>query len=262
MSLLLTEQDSGRCTLDEVLVLPIPPKTASYQPVTNKELIDMLHNVAYENGLSLIEPDWGMARNGQRVFGTYKIQGHDSFNGQAQSMLGVRNSCDKSLSAAICYGSEVLVCSNLCFSGYAGEDGIVGRTSHKHTVNVKDTLYHRLQDSLSQFQAFKDFQENFYRRLNGSHMSERRAYHAIVNAARADVVPNKDVLKIAQLWDDSGDRSYSERDNWHEDFVPRNAWSLFNVFTENHKEYTEKNPVAANKRSINLTRFFNHTFMN
>ncbi|HUS49792.1 MAG TPA: DUF932 domain-containing protein, partial [Candidatus Paceibacterota bacterium] len=123
--------ESGPCTIEEVLSQPIPPKTKSYQPVSNKELVEMLYNVADSKGLKLTEPKWGMSRLGQRVFGTYKVENQFNLDREAQFMLGVRNSSDKSLAAGVCFGCKVFVCSNLVFTGYANEEnGICGRVFH------------------------------------------------------------------------------------------------------------------------------------
>ena len=76
-------------------------------------------------------------------------------------------------------------------------------------------------------------------------------------------IPNKDVVRVADGWLNSGNARENEgKPNWHREFAGRNGWSLFNVFTENHKAYTAKNPIEANRRSINFTRFFHSQFIN
>jgi len=264
MSKLLMEK-GGRATLEQVLVRPVPLRdTSTYQPIYNDELLDMVYRVADDYGLKLVNPEYGLARNGQRMFGVFEIQGHEHLGNAVKLMLGVRNSFDASLSAGICFGSKVMVCSNLVFTGYAnGEDGIVGKCQHKHTLNVEDTLYKRLVNSIGKFRIFKNFQENFYKGLGARYISDETAYTTMIEAVRADAVPKKDIMRLADKWLESGNpREFEGKENWHREFTGRNAWSLFNVFTENHKAYTEKNPVEANKRSINLTKLFHSQFMN
>ena len=258
---LITE--SGICTIQEILNQPVPPKTSTYQPIANAELIEMLHNVADSHGLVLTNPQWGMARFGQRVFGTYNVENQYNLGGKCQFMLGVRNSSDKSLSAGCCFGSRVFVCSNLVFTGYAGEDCICGKIFHKHTTNIKDTLYERLQSALSQFEKFRDFQESFYSRLEKININDDLAFSMVVKAVMAEAIPNKDVIKVANAWLKQGiaPENEAEAQEWYKDFYGRNAWSLFNVFTHNHKQFQQKNPVEANKRSIRLSRLFHERFM-
>lgn len=263
--LMLTTADSGKATYEEVIKQIVPMRqTMTYQPIQNQELLNMLGNVAEDFGLELVNPEFGLARAGQRMFGVYEVKGHDHYDSQVKMMLGVRNSFDGSLSAGICFGSKVLVCSNLAFAGYAGEDGEVGNISHKHTVNIEDTLYRRLRDSLSQFHSFKEFQDKFYHNLSDVEINNDIAYSTIVRAVMADAIPNKDVVRVARSWKTSGrlPETDNEKSTFHPEFISRNAYSLFNVFTENHKHYTEKNPVEANKRSIKLTRLFHSQFSN
>jgi hypothetical protein len=263
MSLLLDTKDSKRVTLQEVYDAPAPIRdTSTYQPVANKELLDMLHQVACSFNLQLTNPNFGLARLGQRMFGVYEVEGHDHCGGAAKMMLGVRNSGDGHMAAGVCFGSKVFVCSNLAFTGYAGEDGIAGKITHKHTVNVMDTLYERLTDSLKQFNRFRNFQEKFYKGLQSISITDNEAYAIIVKSAMIDAIPNKDIIRMADRWISSGVEPEKDetKDGWYPDFMDRNAWSLFNTFTHHHKDYQSKNLVEANRRSINLTRFFNEEF--
>jgi len=262
---MLTQSNgAGPATLKEVLNTPAPIReTPTYQPVSNKELLDMLHRVAKEQSLVLKEPQFGLARYGQRMFGVYKVEGQEHFDGRVKLMLGVRNSGDGQIAAGVCFGSEVFVCSNLVFTGYANEsDGIVGRVSHKHTINVMDTLYERLSSALNQFPVFRDFQENFYGRLTDRRISDNRAFATIVKAVMDDVIPNKDVIRLANIWLSQKEepKETVERKDWHPEFQSRNAYSLFNAFTHLHKGYQKQNPVEAVKRSIRLTQLFHHEF--
>ena len=256
---------SGPCTREIVEGVPVPPETRSYRPIPNKEFLLMVEQVAQDCSLEVDteNANFGLAGKGQRMFGTYPLVGQNHFGDQVSLMLGVRNSYDKFLSAGVCFGSKVFVCSNLVFTGYASEDNsIVGRTSHRHTVNVLDGLHTRLVNALSKFEAYKVFQENFYGRLTETFLSEDEAYATIVRAVLADAIPNREIVHVANNWNFQEDEPIEENPNWHKEFQPRTAWSLFNCFTENAKEFQKKNPVNANARSIELTRFFNDTFNN
>ena len=74
-----------------------------------------------------------------RLFGVLKIQREDVAIGQDyQLAIGIRNSHDKTMSAGMVAGLIVMVCSNLDFMGDF-------KTSHKHSVNVRDVLPSRLE---------------------------------------------------------------------------------------------------------------------
>ena len=261
---MLDTPDSGIATFEEVIRPVVPMRnTDTYKPISNLVLLNMLKNVADMQGLQLVNPEFGLARKGQRMFGVYEVEGHDHMGGEVRMMVGIRNAFDGTLSAGICFGSKVFVCSNLAFTGYAGEENdVTGKVTHKHTRNIEDTLFQRLKDGLCQINMFKDYQQKFYDSLRNIHMDENQAYATIVRAVQSDAMPNKDIIKVARLWDDSGNLDCEGQDNWHKEFYARNAWSLFNIFTENHKQYTERNPFDANQRSIRLSQMFSNTFMN
>lgn len=252
----------NRVTLGEVCAVPTPLATKSYQPVPNKELLELLPNIAQKSGLTLVNPQFGLARMGQRLFGMYEVEGQSHF-GYMKLMLGVRNSYDKSMSVGVCFGSNCIVCDNMAFTGYACEEnGIKGLAFHKHTVNVEEGLVTRLNNALVQFSEFKNFQEKFYSRLGDIDLKQDRAYAAIVRASKFGAINKTDIQDVADEWDRQGTvpTNMVEAQNWHSQFRNRNAMNLFQAFTEIHKDIQGRNLVDANKRSIQLTSFFHREF--
>ncbi len=249
---------------DDVCNAPVPAITRSYCPVANKQFLGMIAKTAIGHDLQLENPQFGLSNKDQRMFGTYEIVNHDHFGNQVRLMLGFRNSYDKSLTAGVCFGTKVFVCSNLVFTAYAGDENIIGHVQHKHTVNVNRVFLQRLQAALGQFEKFKEFHNRFYNHLSKTEINEDKAYATIVRAVRSDIIPNSDVARVAQIWDWQGREPLDNEvsDNWHKEFQDRNAWSLLNCFTENHKRIQETSPVLANKRSINLTNMFHSEFRN
>jgi hypothetical protein len=70
---------------------------------------------------------------GQRAFGGLSITSEDLAGTERQLVCGWRNSHDKSFKSAICIGSRMMVCDNLCFSS----ERVIGR---KHTKNIERDL--------------------------------------------------------------------------------------------------------------------------
>lgn len=264
-ALMLDTVDSGKATEKQVRQFVNPTRvTPTYQPIQNAELLDMLERVAKEYGLVLQNPEFGLARHGQRMFGVYEVKGLDHHGGKVQLMIGIRNAFDGCMSAGICFGSKVFVCSNLCFTGYAGEDNVVGRVTHKHTANINETLFERLRGSLDQVKHFRNFQNRFYQHLEKTPLTAAQGCELIVKAGFDGVIGKKDVLAYADEWyfQETGPRSEfdeAERE-YHKEFKKRNGWSLFNAFTQMQKPRQDRNPVASNKESIQLTRFMHKMF--
>jgi hypothetical protein len=258
---------SGLKTREELDMIKMPGRTRSYTPVSHGTVIDTVAREARNMGLKVITdtehktkaPEFGTAKKGDQFFGAFYVEGQDHLGGEVQLMLGFRNSYDKSLSVSVCFGARVLVCSNLCFSGYAGEDGISGTITHKHTMNVLGKLNERLIAGLSQFEIYRNSQESFFDRLKCQEMDNDKALATIVRAARHDAIRTSDIINVANHWEYQGRTPETEvkPDNWHKDFQDRNAWSLFNCFTEIQKEDQRKNSYYhASNRSLRLTKFF------
>jgi len=266
MSLVADTPASGVCTAEQAFAKHlIPPSTSTYGAVPNEELVLMLNEAARQQGVVLTEEKLAMDLKGQRFFGTYAVEGLDIHGGRVKLMLGFCNSYNKSLRVRICFGGRVFVCSNLCF--YAWDDdetGIVGEVGHRHTVNVSDGLWQRLETGLSQIENFRKEQNRFYESLVQAQLSKNDAYSLIIKAAKDGVLNKSRILDVANEWDYQRNIPDTEEQylrEWHQDFRERTAYALFNAFTQNEKPRHEKNPVASSMDTLALSRFFHKEFV-
>ena len=245
----------------------IPERTRTYCPVTNRELVEMVHRISEEHGLTLVDEKLGLAAKNMRMFGTYLIQGKDFFNNQIQMMLGIANSYDKSLAAKICWGQSIIVCSNLSFCAYGDETGMKSVVGHKHTNMIfgGDGLNYRLNKSLELVDHFVRKQERFCERLREQELSKEKAYLTVVESARAGVIGKTNILGICDLWnyqtEKHPDTEEEYKNDWHEEFRRKDCYSLFNCFTESNKSRLERNMVSASLDTLKLTEFFNKEFV-
>jgi len=265
MTLMIDTPNSGIVTLDEAFAVPVPEQTRTYVPVSNKDLLEMLQRVAISKGLQLGTPQLGLSHKGQRMFGSMEITNQDHFDEQVRLMLGVRNSYNKTMSIGVCFGSKVFVCSNMCFTGYTSEnEEAVGQVHHRHQAEVWAELEEQLTEAMDKFEVFRSYQNDFYSQLQNIKLRDVQVHDLIVRSVRAEAITAKDCMTIADEWafQARGAQNEAEEDRWHKEFVPRNAWSLFNAFTEVHKGFQKKNPIDANLRSIKMNRFFHSQFMN
>jgi hypothetical protein len=252
----------GSCvvTREELESVPVPPRTRSFTPIPHGDFIDIIGREASQVGLELGESTYAWGQEGQQLFGVSEVLGQDHLNNQVRLMMGYRSSYNKSLAAAICFGSKVFVCSNLCFSGYAGEDGVSGQVSHRHSRYVHRGFGERLQSAMGQFELFRNMQETFFRRLGDFPLDDDAAYATIVRAAQTGAISSDKVVRVADQWLYQENEPESEAENWHPEFQERNAWSLFNCFTEVHKARQAKNLVSASENSLKLTGLFRSRF--
>jgi hypothetical protein len=266
MTLLLTTPESGSCTREEAFNPNlIPDETRTYQPLTNEELVNMIYKTARDKSIEIVDEHLGMDLKGQRFFGVCDIRGKDFFRSKIQLMIGFCNSYNKSMSARFCIGGKVTVCSNRAFYAYTdeltGTYGMVARP-HKNWLeeDVKGGLLSRIQESFDRLDEFVVAQETFYNRLSFINVNDNRAYASIVRAAQDGVINKTKMLTIADEWNRQSVEPKDAEFEWHNEFQDRNAFSLFNAFTQVGKEKFRSNPVQSNMQTIDLTTFFKKEF--
>ena len=263
--LVLDTIESGPCTREQAFARHlIPESTDTYQAVSNEQLLLMLNDCAREHGLTLTGEELGLDLKGQRMFGTYEVEGKDFFGGRSKLMMGFCNSGNKTLRIRVCFGGKVFVCSNLCFSHWTDEDtGMGGEAAHRHTSNVKDGLWQRLTQALSTVDAFRASQDKFYSQLADTRLGRKDANDFILRAALSGVINPKRAFDTAKEYHSQPIEPENKADavNWHPEFRRRNAFNLLNAFTEVEKARLEKNPVASNIGTLGLTNLFYREFI-
>ncbi len=265
MALVLDTPESGPCTREEAFNRRlIPESTDTYRAVPNEELVLMLNDAARQYGLVLTNEQLGLDLKGNRLFGTYEVEGMDFFGGRSRLMLGFCNSYNKSLRIRVAFGGKVFVCSNLAFHAWTDdESGIVGEVGHRHTPNVNDGLWQRLTHALEQVDKFRAAQEHFYSRLADTPVNRQQAHDVIVRAAMSGCIKKTKIVDIAKEWHYHAEEPETMTPDhpWHPEFRDRNAFNLFNAFTEVEKGRLERNPVTSNIGTLSLTEFFHREFI-
>ena len=101
---------------DEVALVPTPYGTDSWKPVPHMEVIDAVTDVVKAHNWQILEENFGLAREGQKMFGVMRI--NKSNSSDWSRCIGLRNSHDKSFAVGLSAGISVTVCSNLAFCRY------------------------------------------------------------------------------------------------------------------------------------------------
>jgi hypothetical protein len=262
MALVLDTPESGSCTRRQAFDSRlIPEATTTYQPLPNKEFIGMIERVAKMNGLTLVDEQLGLDLKGMRLFGVVGVEGKDFFNGRIKLEVGFCNSYNRSMSARVCIGGKVFVCSNRAFHAYSDElTGTDGMTIHRHHPWLSDGLFGKIKEAFDSLEDFRRTQEDFYGRLEETRITRDRAYSLIIRAAKRGVINKTRVLTVVEEWDRQGkeprDEKQAEEWDWHREFMDRNAFNLFNAFTEVEKARAVANPNHSNIETMALTKFF------
>ena len=230
MSLMMSEgKYVGR---DEIANVPTPEGTASWKPVPHMDVIDAVTDVVRAHNWQIIDEQYGLAREGQRMFGVMRI--NNSSSPEWSRCIGIRNSHDQSLSVGLAAGISVMCCSNLAFGG-----AMVLKRRHTSRIELGNLVLTAVDELEMEFLNLETVSEDL--KLHEVKADEARA--VIVKAAEVGAVNSCDIVPIFREFQKPR----------HEEFTEPTRWSLLNAFTEHAKKYS---PGRADVCYRGLTRLF------
>lgn len=107
-----------KTTLQEARAIDTPEWTRSWHPLAHRDVIDTVDMCLDKQGIGVVDRKFETNKHGTKLFSSYVLDreyGEDEAKGKW--MIGFRNSIDKSMAIGITAGTNVLVCSNMCFHG-------------------------------------------------------------------------------------------------------------------------------------------------
>lgn len=194
--------------------IPTPRATETWMPIPHLDLVAQVERTLKSNGLFIGTQAHSLSHGGMRYFGLMEIQHSENATDYCW-VLGLRNSHDKTFPAGITAGASVFVCDNLSFSGEV-------KLARKHTVHIARDLPGLVQTAVGKLMNRWHHQDARLSAYKCAEIEDRAAHDLIVRATDVGVCPNKLIPRVLQEW----------REPSHDAFEPRNAWSLFNAFTE------------------------------
>ena len=217
---------------DEIAMVPTPEATASWKPVPHVEVIDAVTDVVKAHNWQLLDEQYGLARDGQRMFGFMRINRASST--EWSRCIGIRNSHDRTLAVGLAAGLSVICCSNLCLGG-----SMVLKRRHTSQIELNDLVLEAVNALELEFLTL----ENVAEELKIDELNDDEVRASLVVAAECQAIPSCDILSV---WKEF-------KHPRHEEFVEPTRWSLLNAFTETAKKYS---PARADQCYRSLTRLF------
>jgi hypothetical protein len=213
---LLEQNDTKPFSVDRgrLCQIPTPKPTLTWCPLPHSRLMDSVEDQLRKRGYRVHNSTCLLSHGGARFFGTVSISNRENLG--YRRMIGARNSHDKSHAAGLVAGIRVTVCSNGAFFG--SEVAL----SRKHTSRLFSDLDERIEASFTAI--FDEWSRNDLRVMSyrEHELDDRGAHDLVVRSVDAEAIPPSVIPRVLKEW----------REPWHEEFTPRNAWSLFNGFTE------------------------------
>jgi len=203
---------------NEVALVETPAGTDSWKPVPHIEVIEAVTEVVKAHDWTITEEQFGLAREGQKLFGVMKI--NKSSSSDWVRCIGLRNSHDKSFSVGLSAGISVMVCSNMAFGGT-----MVIRRRHTSGMELAELVDVAVNELENEFLILETVCED----LKVQYLkNDDEARSRIVRAAEIGAINSSDIMPVFREF----------KHPQHEDFIEPTRWSLLNAFTETIKKYT------------------------
>lgn len=204
-----------------------PARTATWVPVPHDRLVAGVIGALEANHLTVVNESHGLTRDGSRYFGLLQIDGGKSTDDDFGTVIGVRNSHDKSFPAGLVVGGGVFVCDNLTFNGEI-------RLSRKHTIHLDRDLPQLVNRAMGQLADQRQKQEQRFITYKQTEFTDAQAHDLVVRSIDALVCPVTRIVEVLQEW----------REPRHPEFraAGKTAWRLFNAFSETLKGNLELLP--------------------
>jgi hypothetical protein len=204
-------------TREEVFAVPTPSETSTYVPLPYESFITRIEKQLMVEGMKVKSEQLALSTNGQRLFGLIEVEMPGVQGLDYGSVIGIRNSYDKSISTGLCIGASVFVCDNLSFSGEI-------TFARKHTAGLMKDLAWLLTETVSQLPAKFARQTEAFNAYRQRQLSEERVHHLIVKFLDEKAINVTDIPIVLKEW----------RTPTHPEFYQdgQSAWRLFNAATE------------------------------
>lgn len=203
---------------EQVYEIPTPAGTQTWFPLAHSGLLTEVESQLQSAGFRINNEGHALSHEGARYFGLLEVAIPGDHQEEYSWVVGIRNSHDKSYPAGLVAGSKVFVCDNLSFTGEV-------KISRKHTRFAARDLRHLTSRAVGQlgdrFHALDD-RIQAYREKR---VSDKLAHDTVVRALDCRAIVTSQIPTVIEEW----------REPSHDAFAPRNAWSLFNAFTEASK---------------------------
>lgn len=229
---LLLEAHTKFTDREAIRQVPTPVATASWKPIPHIEVIETVSQMVANRDWQIIDEEYGLARDGQKLFGVIRINRTNSLDWHR--CIGLRNSHDRSMAVGLTAGICVVVCTNMAFGG-----SMVLKRRHTSRIELQELVQPALDRLEDEFLTLETVAEE----LKIEEVYDDEVRSVLVRAAEAQAIPSCDILSV---WD-------AFKQPQHEEFADPTRWSLLNAFTETAKKYS---PARADVCYRNLTRLF------
>jgi len=229
--MLMIQRGSLPVARDELGSIQTPEATATWTPVPHATLVSLVENAIVSCGLEIASSEFAVWRGGERFFGVLTLGSEHS---DYAATVGLRNSHDSELSAAMAIGSRVFCCDNLSFWSE-----VVIKT--RHTSRVLDRLPGVVNTGVARLVDARGEQDKRISLYKTSQVTCQRHLHdLVIRMYRADAIPSTAIAIVIDEYESPS----------HQEFSDTTLWSLMNATTEVLKSFGSIQPRTQRMHSV------------
>lgn len=252
MSLLYSPANISR---NELSLLPVPEALGRFhQPLGFGEYVENIHDSLDVLGLEVRNEEYEVTHDQNRLFGALEVglkEGDLITSDEWNVLVGLRGSHDQSVQRGLVIGSQILVCSNLCFSGN------IANINTKQTTNIRDRLPRLIRNAVDQIPELAHLEEQRFDSYKELELKPRAGDAALVELYRRGAFTNAQLVRSIHEWEEP---SFDAHTQYDAGAVTRSGWRLFNAATEALKPATETSNADGNaltRRTQVVSNFLN-----
>ena len=242
MSLLYSQ---ANITRNELNLLPTPESLGRFhQPLGFGEYVDNVHESLDLLGLEVRNEEYEVVHDNNRLFGALEVglkEGDLITSDEWKVLVGLRGSHDQSVPRGLVIGSQILVCSNLCFSGN------IANISTKQTTNIRTRLPNLIRNAVDHIPELAHLEEQRFDAYKTWELKPRVGDAGLVELYRRGAFTNAQLARAINEWETP---TYEEHTHADPGATTRSGWRLFNAATEALKPAT----ASSNSDTNALTR--------
>ena len=219
---------------DEVFGVDTPDSTQTHYPIPHKSLIEKTESMIEKINYQIAESSFALNKGGQQMFGIYELKGEKE---EYNTVVGIRNSHDKTFACGAVLGNRTFVCDNLAFTGeYV--------FSKKHTVSILEVLDEKVEELFQSVPHYENYQNNLLHHFKKIKVSKFEARSFVVEMAKQKVLPSSRILPVIKEWEKPSFKEF-EQDGY-------SMFRLKQAFTSVMKR--NKNIFTTSKSTVKLNQ--------
>ncbi|RKZ87728.1 MAG: hypothetical protein DRQ39_03755 [Gammaproteobacteria bacterium] len=208
---------------DQLEQLPTPtPLGRFHNPYPFAAYVDDIHHALSLEGIEVLHEEYVTSHENQRLFGALEvaIEGEFIAKGEAghKYIVGLRGAHDQSIQRGICLGTQVMVCSNLCFNGN------LGNLATKQTTNVGARIPGLVREAVHLLPEYTQANERRFEIYKESQLTPDHVNSILINLLRQGAISAPQLAKALVEWDTPSHEEHAEHG--------ASVWRLFNACTE------------------------------